>query len=79
MSDAYSLRAVDEAEPATPRGTTTARKKLVISAWVCAGLIWLVAGTTDVSEFGIWTVLAVYLGIAAIFGGAAARVHYRSR
>ena len=61
------------------RSTFTAREKVALSAWLCAGIIWIITGVTDVSEFGIWTVLAAYSGVAAIFGSVAALVHHRDR
>ena len=76
---------MDESEPDEPRLSTTTSRNVAIGAYLIAGIIWIIAGFTAVSEFsefdavGVWTVLAIYLGVAAVFVGAAARVHYRNR
>ena len=85
MSGAYSLGAVDEEEQDDRRLPASTSRSVAIGAYLVAGVIWVIAGFTAVSEFsdyeavGVWTVLAIYLGVAALFVGAAARVHYRDR
>ena len=58
---------------------------MAIGACLVAGIIWIIAGFTAVSEFreidavGVWTVSAICLGVATMSVGVAGRVHCRNR
>lgn len=82
LSATYSLRVVDESAPDESRLHTATSRNVAIVAYLVGGIIWIIAGTTAVSEFdavGVRTVLAIFFGIAAAVVGAAALVYCRNR